>query len=199
MAQVGNVCPKSRCTSHNQKAGDASEEVDRNVAVRHLIHGEGNRVEKEAGKKAASLKQPRFEAVWIASKPDAQNHPECKLGQPAQAATTKDVLTTGGVEVEKIDASEKTERDSQHKEWNGPKFSQSRHENREKGKKLNDETEVPPSSVEVEKVVVDPEKAKPTEADPESPVERLKTGLERADEVDEVSEPVHRIETGEPA
>lgn len=197
MAEIGNVCPKSRGTSHNQKAGDASEEVDRNVAVRDLIYGEGDRIEKEAGKKAASLKQPRFEAVWIASKPDAQNHPKCELGQPAQATTTEDVLTTGGVEVEKIDASKETERDSQDEEWNGPKFSQSRHENREKGKKLNDETEVPPSGVEVEKIVVDPEEAKPTEADPESPVEWLKAGLERADEVDEVSKPVHGVEPSE--
>jgi hypothetical protein len=101
------------------------------------------------------------------------------------------------VEVEKIDASKETERDSQDEEWNGPKFSQSRHENREKGKKLNDETEVPPSGVEVEKIVVDPEEAKPTEADPESPVEWLKAGLERADEVDEVSKPVHGVEPSE--
>ena len=59
---------------------------------------------------------------------------------------------------------------------------------------MDDEAEIPPGSVEVEKIVVDPKKAQSAQADSESPIDWFEAGLKGTEQVNEVSEPVHRIE-----
>ena len=59
---------------------------------------------------------------------------------------------------------------------------------------MNDEAEVPPGGVEVEKIVVDPKKAQSAQADPKAPIDWFEAGLKGTEQVNEMSEPVHRIE-----
>ena len=89
-------------------------------------------------------------------KPRAQHHAKCEFGKATESASSQNPLPAGWVDIEKIDAGKKSSSHRDQQEGNRPPLTQSRHEDGKEGKKLNDEAKVPPSRIEIEKVVVDP-------------------------------------------
>jgi hypothetical protein len=89
-------------------------------------------------------------------KPRAQDHAKSEFGKATESASSQNPLPTGGVEIEKIDTGKKSGAHRDQQEENRPPLSQSRHEDGKESKKLNDEAKVPPSRIEIEKVIVDP-------------------------------------------
>ena len=97
------------------------------------------------------------------------------------------------MKIKKKNTGKKTQGDCSEKKADGSPAEEGPNQKREKGKKLQNEAEVPPGGVEVEKIVVDPEKAESAQADAETPIDWFETGLEGAEEVNEMGQPVHGI------
>jgi hypothetical protein len=99
------------------------------------------------------------------------------------------------VKIKEKNAGEKSQGDCSEKKADGSPAKEAPNEQGEESEKLDDEAEVPPSGVKIKKVVVDPKKAQSAQADAEAPVDRFETGLEGAEEVNEMGQPVHGIKS----
>ena len=128
-----------------------------------------------------------------------QHHAKSELRHPAQAAATEDELATDRMHIEHHVAGSEAEQHRGQKKWGRTPFAEGPKQKREQGKQLDDQAEVPPGGVQVEKIPVDPEKTESAQADPETPVQRLHFGLKRAEEINKVGEPVHRIKANQSA
>ena len=106
-------------------------------------------------------------------------------------------MAADGMEIKKDDAGEKSDSQGGGQKTGGAPPEVGPDEKRKKSEELKDQAEVPPCGVQVEKIVVDGKKTKTGEADEESSVYRFQAGFPRADEIDEMSEPVHRVEPSE--
>ena len=101
------------------------------------------------------------------------------------------------MKIEEKNAGKKSQGDRGKKKADGSPAEEGPNQKGEKGEELEDEAEVPPGGVEIEEIVVDPEKAESAQADAEAPVDRFETGLEGAEEVNEMGQPVHGIKAEE--
>ena len=101
------------------------------------------------------------------------------------------------MKIKEKNAGKKSQGDRGKKKADGSPAEEGPNQKGEKGEELEDEAEVPPGGVEIEEIVVDPEKAESAQADAEAPVDRFETGLEGAEEVNEMGQPVHGIKAEE--
>jgi hypothetical protein len=196
-AEDGNFQPKSGGSCDDEKASDAGQKIDEDVTTGKLVDKQSKWVEAQACEETSALQEPLLRSLRVLGVPSSEDHPECEFGQTTETTAAENPLAADGVEIKKDDAGEKSDSKGGSQKTGGAPAEIGPDKERKKSEELKDQGEVPPRSVQIEKIVVDGKKAKTGQADEESSVHRLQTGFPRADEIDEMSEPVHRVQPSE--